>query len=244
MAVLAERRPTADIDMLAQGLPNDLDHTARIVEEILAVECDDGVVYEPQRLKTNAIRDQDAYPGVRVSVPARIDRARALLRVDISVGDPVTPEPSLVSYPGLLGEPFALVGYPPEAVLAEKIVTILDRGELMTRERDWADIYLLAGRLDIDGDVLSASIDAVIAYRGSVRRPLQAAVGDLARIRQPNWAAYVASSGHSEKVPSQLEEIVQAVSALADPVVAGQASGQVWNANQRHWSSSTPPVGQ
>lgn len=92
------------------------------------------------------IRDADPYTGVRIAVPARIDRARHPLRIDINVGDPVTPEPVEVSYPALLDKPFGLLGYPLETVLAEKIVTMIDRGDATTRDRDFADVYVLTGR--------------------------------------------------------------------------------------------------
>lgn len=64
--------------------------------------------------------------------------------VDINVGDPVTPAPIEVDYPALLDEPFVLLGYPLATVLAEKIVTMVDRGDTTTRDRDFAD-QILAG---------------------------------------------------------------------------------------------------
>ena len=100
--------------------------------------------------RPTSIRDDDIYPGVRVVVPAAIARAQSVLRVDVSVGDPVTPAPVALKYPALLREPFTIVGYPFETVLAEKIVTMIDRGALTTRERDFADVYLLTARLTVD----------------------------------------------------------------------------------------------
>jgi hypothetical protein len=55
------------------------------------------------------IREADPYTGVRITVPA------------------------------LRGEPFEILGYPIETVLAEKVVTMVDRGDATTRERDFAD---------------------------------------------------------------------------------------------------------
>jgi prevent-host-death family protein len=64
---------------------------ALLAREILAVDTDDGVVFESDRLTTELIREEDVYAGVRITVPARIDRAQHPLRIDINVGDPVTP---------------------------------------------------------------------------------------------------------------------------------------------------------
>ena len=136
LSAFGQRRPTRDIDLLAQATSNEPAAVAALVREIAAVEADDGVVYETGQLTTRLIREQDLYLAVRVAVPARVDRARQPLRIDVNVGDPVTPAPTVVSYPALLGEPFPLLAYPIEAVLAEKLVTMVARGDTNTRDQD------------------------------------------------------------------------------------------------------------
>lgn len=106
LAAFDERRPTADVDFLARQVSNDVDAIAALVREVLAVEIDDGVIFEPSKLRAQVIREADLYPGVRIVVPASVARARHPLRVDVNVGDPVTPAPVEVSYPALLAEPF------------------------------------------------------------------------------------------------------------------------------------------
>src|SRR2546427_12863037 len=86
------------------------------------------------------------YSGVRLAVPARLDRAQVVLRLDVDVGDPVTPEPVEFDYPSLLTGSFRLLGDPLVTVLAEKIVTVVDRGAATTRELDFADVVLLTRR--------------------------------------------------------------------------------------------------
>ena len=236
MAILAERRPTADVDMLARAMPNDLQHVSNVVSEIVQVPSGDGVTYQPDQMKVGTIRDGDTYPGVRVSVPAQIDRAKALLRVDINVGDPVTPGPVVVEYPGLLGEQFEVVGYPVETVLAEKVVTMLDRGELTTRERDFADVYQISVGSNIDGGALSEAVDATIAYRGSERRALRSALGDLAEQRQGDWSTYIAAAGIEGLVPESFADAIDAVADFADPVLAHEVKTRTWDARARRWT--------
>jgi hypothetical protein len=100
-------------------------------------------------------------PGIR---PARLARARHPLRVDVNVGDRVSPPAVAVEYPSLLGEPFSVVGYPLETVLAEKIVTTIDRGDTTTRERDFADVHLLMGSRPVDADALARAIAATASH--------------------------------------------------------------------------------
>jgi hypothetical protein len=165
-------------------------------------------------------------------VPATIARARATLRV----GDPVTPAPVTVDYPALLDGPFPIVGYPFETVLAEKIVSMLDRGELTTRERDFADVLLLTGRLSLGADSLASALEATIDYRGSTRRSLFDALGSLGQRRQSNWQAFVGSAGLSASVPASYSEAIDAIIEFADPVTDGQVAGQTWNPVDRHWA--------
>jgi hypothetical protein len=141
LAALDQRRPTRDVDLLATAVANDIDTIAAVVREIAMIDVDDGVVFDTGRLTTRQIREHDLYAGVRVVVPATVDRAQQPLRVDVNVGDPVTPAPQRIAYPALLGEPFELIGYPIDTVLAEKLVTVTALGEVNTRERDFADGY-------------------------------------------------------------------------------------------------------
>jgi len=53
--------------------------------------------------------------------------------LDINVGDPV--HPRQITYPTVLSDdPFTLLGYPVETVVAEKVDTMITRGDANTRE--------------------------------------------------------------------------------------------------------------
>jgi len=160
LAVFEERRPTRDVDLLARATRNNVETVVALIRDVLAVEADDGVVFDTAGLTARVIREGEIYAGVRIVVPARVDRARHPLRVDVNVGDPVTPAPVEVDFPALLAEPFRVVAYPIETVLAEKIVTMIDRGDATTRERDFADVVLLTRRPEIDAKRLSEAIAA------------------------------------------------------------------------------------
>ena len=148
LAVLGSRRPTGDVDLLARAIDNDVAAIADVVRTVLSVTVDDGVTYQVDEMTTQVIRDSALYSGVRLSVPSRIERAKVVLRLDVNVGDPVTPHPVDIEYPALLGRPFHLLGYPLATVLAEKVVTMIERGAATTRERDFADVVVLSGLSD------------------------------------------------------------------------------------------------
>jgi len=237
LAAFGDRRPTRDVDLLALSVSSDVAAVAAIVRTVLAVEVDDGVGFEPDRLTTEIIREQDVYAGVRVVVPARIHRAQHPLRIDVNVGDPVTPGPVEIQYPALLGDPFPVVGYPIETVLAEKIVTMIDRGDANTRERDFADVALLIRHHEIDASDLGAAINATGAHRGSELRPLREVLISLGRERQADWAQFIKRSG-IEDLSDSYDDTITAVVRFTDPVLLGEAKDCRWAPDTQSWRTS------
>ena len=228
LAALEERRPTRDVDLLAQHVDNDIEGVSNLVRDVLAVEVDDGVVYDAGQLRAEATRALDPYPGVRIVVPASVQRARQLLRIDINVGDPVTPAPMEVNYPTLLGDPFTLMGYPVETVLAEKIVTMVDRGDATTRERDFADVVLLTSRHEIEAARLRAAIEATALHRGSTLRPLAETLKTLGGERQAAWARFVETSGLAGSLPASYAAAIGLVAQFADPILSDSIAVARW----------------
>ena len=133
LAVLGSRRPTGDVDLLGRAIENDVATIADVVRTVLSGEVDDGVTYQVDEMTAQVIRDAALYSGVRLSVPFPYrSHAKVVLRLDVNVGDPVTPHPVDVEYPALLDRAFHLLGYPLATVLAEKIVTMIERGVATT----------------------------------------------------------------------------------------------------------------
>lgn len=166
LAAFAVRRPTKDIDLQASGLVNDADEVAGRVREIAVLELPDGIVFDPGSITAAVIRDDDQYVGIRVKLVGVLGRSRLTIGIDVNFGDPIWPEPSLIELPRVvqLGQPpVTVLGYPLTMVLAEKIVTALDRGEANTRWRDFADIYTLIRIHSVQADELVASMGAVAA---------------------------------------------------------------------------------
>ena len=213
------RRATQDIDLLGRRIPNDELAVAAVVAEIARIEVPDGVEFAVDQITTATIRDDANYGGVRITMPAMVDRAKILLRVDLSVGDPVTPAPIEVDYPSLLDSSFKLRGYPIATVLAEKIVTLIERGDTNTRERDVADIVMLARRHRPSDDELTAAITATAAHRHAERRPVAEAVKSLGELRQRSWDVFVERAGLIGRVPERYQAALDEVAALVDPLL-------------------------
>ena len=229
LAVLGSRRPTGDVDLLARAISNDVAAIADVVRTVLSVTVDDGVTFEADAMTTQVIRDAALYSGVRLSVPSRIERAKTVLRLDVNVGDPVTPHPVDVEYPALLDHPFHLLGYPLATVLAEKIVTMIERGAATTRERDFADLVFLSRRYQIQASELLAAVNATAEHRQVALRPLAALHGSLGDERQQAWFTFVTGAGLEELVPSRYLDAINLVAAFADPLVGGFVESGHWD---------------
>ncbi|WP_199522276.1 nucleotidyl transferase AbiEii/AbiGii toxin family protein [Geodermatophilus marinus] len=161
LAAFDARRPTRDVDLQAQALPNDTATLLHLVRDIAATsppDGDDGLVFDAQHASAEVIRDEDEYPGVRVSLTARLSQARVAFHVDVNVGDPIWPAPQPVEVPRLLGGSIRLGGYPVPMVHAEKIVTAISRGAANTRWRDFGDVYVLSGRHPVTATELRAAM--------------------------------------------------------------------------------------
>ncbi len=237
LAAFGNRRSTRDVDFAGLDLSNEAETVLELVRSVLAVALpvDDGIEFDPNSAKAEVIREDDEYSGVRVRADARLARARPRFHVDVSVGDPIWPEPTLISVPRLRGgEPIALAGYPLHMVHAEKIVTAIQRGTANTRWRDFADIWTLLRHHPVNGSDLQKGIREVARHRRATLIPLQEVLEGYADIAQAKWAAWLRRTGY-DHLPEVFEVLLEDVIEFAEPVLAGDLNGRVWDPTADRW---------
>lgn len=111
LAAYDARRATRDIDFAAQEVSNDVENILEIVTAVMEVELTDGLSYNIDTLSAQIIREDDEYSGVRVTATATLATAELHFHLDINVGDPIWPEPTIVSLPRLLdSDPIRIIG--------------------------------------------------------------------------------------------------------------------------------------
>lgn len=110
LAAYAARRPTKDLDLQANRMTSDADEVGARIREIARVEVADGVVFDPDSVETTLIRDDAVYPGVRVKLRAQLGIARLVVGIDVSFGDPIWPEPTVISVAITLSAPGGYAG--------------------------------------------------------------------------------------------------------------------------------------
>lgn len=165
----AQYRATKDMDLLA--LKSDSVERFRDVFQELCrlTSLDDGLVFEPESVRAEEIREDHLYQGVRVNLLARLGKAKVPIQVDIGFGDSVIPKPIQTTFPTLLDFPAPrLAMYPRETVVAEKFEAMVKLGQANSRMKDFYDILVLSRDFSFDGEVLSAAIQATFKRRKTV----------------------------------------------------------------------------
>lgn len=190
-------RPTGDLDLLAYGPPEPA-AMKMIVAEICAIpEPGDALVFDPDSIVVEAMREDEKYQGVRVVMLAKLENAKIHLQIDIGFGDTVHPEPKMITFPCLLPDmPVPeILAYPPETVVAEKFEAMVRFGEANGRLKDFNDIWAIMKTFDFDMATLVQAVLGTfqrreIALPREIPFALTAAFGELADKRKM-WDAFL-----------------------------------------------------
>lgn len=160
-------RATRDVDLLGFGDAAE-DALLGTFREIMAIEVDDGVIFDLKGLKIEAIREDVEYGGSRLRTTAALAGARIPITVDIGFGDAVEPGVEDIDLPVLLDMPSPhLRAYPPETVIAEKFHAMVVLGRANSRMKDYFDVWMLTGAFEIDPERLRRAVVATFARRNT-----------------------------------------------------------------------------
>jgi len=234
-------RPTKDVDLLAVKAAS-VGQFRKIFRDLCSLTVvEDGLVFQPDSVQAEEIREEEAYHGVRVTLRAELGRARIPLQVDIGFGDAVTPKPTQAKFPTLLDFPAPQMSmYPKETVVAEKFETMVRRGIASSRMRDYYDVYALSQEFEFDGETLAQAIRATCKRR---RTALPTAVplaltaefsGDTVKRRQ--WEAFLKRGRLKLKV-TDLGAVVRVIREFLMPAVETTGKRQTFKA---HWPKGGP----
>ncbi len=239
LAAYRLRRPTRDIDIQALGFTVDDEHLRQVVAAVASVDSDDPLALDVAAVSVEVIRDEDDYTGLRLMVPAAIARFTFPLKLDVSTGDPIWPAPTRIQVPTVLdGEPIEMQGHPMPMVVAEKTVTMLQRGTTSTRWRDLVDVRSLARNYTFTAAEILTAAQAVASHRGVSLRPIAPMLDGYGAIAQSKWAAWLRQWDMTEAAESDLDAQAGAVAAFVDPVYSGAIPGGArWEAGRNVWVS-------
>ena len=162
-------RVTGDADLLGFGHA-DAEELADVFRDICRVEFDgDGMIYLPESLNAEEIREDLEYDGVRITLVGMLNQARIPLQVDIGFGDTITPAPEQIEYPTFFDAPPPLLkAYPRYTLVAEKAEAMVKLGLANSRMKDFYAIWALSRLFSFEGKVLRNALENTFARRRTI----------------------------------------------------------------------------
>lgn len=215
-------RSTMDMDTTLVHLSLTEEKIKETVNDIIAVPADDSVVFN--FVSVEPIRKDDVYGGFCLRLDAKYESIETPLSIDISTGDAITPEPMNYDYKRLFDSEnvISLRSYPLETVLAEKIETIITRGILNTRPRDFYDVYILTKTQRYNAETLRKAVFATAEHRGTksimeAETNSRLAVIENSKDLQLQWSKYQKKFPYAKDITYQ--ETVNAVKKAVNEIM-------------------------
>ena len=214
-------RSTMDIDTSMKNLNLSAEDALRVVNQVKDIDLDDGVSFEVKDVSN--IMDEMEYPGIRVTMNANVGRLITPLKIDISTGDVITPRAIEFNYDLLLEDrSIKLWSYNLETILAEKLQTVLARGILNTRMRDFYDIRMLVDTYEdkVNKAVLKDAFAATCKKRGTDH--LQEQAEEIIKIIEADeqlqvlWRAYQKKYSYAAEI--DYASVISGVRKLMDSI--------------------------
>lgn len=220
-----DSRATMDMDATIKGYLVNEEAIRKMVEDIIAVHVEDAIHFCLKSVRE--IREGDEYTGYRVALTADYEKMAVPLKLDITTGDKITPREIEYSYKLMMeNRSIRVLAYNLSTILAEKLETVVSRGDQNTRPRDYYDIYILSKlqAKNIDVDSLKAALSATTAKRGSSELMMQYA--EIMRtvkssdVMKRQWDNYRKDFDYAAGI--EFEETCDAVVAMMDELVSRQ----------------------
>lgn len=209
-----DNRTTKDMDTTIKGLDISKEKMVDVLNEILSIDVNDNVKFD--LVKVTDIREDDEYGGNKYHLVGRLENLKVLLEIDISTGDTITPRELKFEYPLIFENKTIFINsYNMETILAEKLETILRRGQYNARMKDYYDVYNFLTRFknNIDIDIFKKALNNTIKKRESEEyfRDYNQILDSILAYERINtyWKSYVNKNSYAEGI--QFNEIIELV---------------------------------
>lgn len=197
----AAGRSTADVDF-GTTIQQTREKVITEFKEILAIEFNDGIVYDPEKFIVQPIGRVDVFEGIRLKTTAYLNKTRIAIKIDIGMSDKISHKLHPFEYSSLLDFPSAnVLAYSPAYVLAEKFQAIIDFELLNSRLKDYFDLYTLRREIEVSPAEMSEAITDTFGGRGTqiptTRPPGLSAEFSNDKDKQWRWSEYSRQTKYS-----------------------------------------------
>lgn len=112
------------------------------------------------------LKEEDDYSGLKYNVLATFDNLRVNLSIDIATGDIITPSEIEYDYKMMFEDrSLKIMTYNIESIIAEKFQTVIARGILNSRMKDYYDLYYLITHKNFSKENLRMAISRTFLKR-------------------------------------------------------------------------------
>jgi predicted nucleotidyltransferase component of viral defense system len=212
-------RETTDADFLMTKMKSEAGVIETALKEVAAINLEDAFAYSMSDV-VELTQPHMEYPGFRVSMDVNFGKMKDKIQIDIGVGDLVNAVEDNFQPFEYRGKPIfegeiSLLMYPVETIFAEKLETIISKGVVNSRMKDYHDVILMSrepGLLDIQK--LKTSITSTFGNRGTTLvLPIQFGAAGIASM-QTLWGRHLNGLGEFKKklnLPEQMTDVLHEV---------------------------------
>lgn len=213
-------RETKDVDFLVAHLTATRPFIEEAFKSICATPMNDGFSFSCSEI-TPLEQPHMNYPGFRANIDLQFgEKMREKIQVDIGVGDIVDPNIESLELYQYKGKPFfegavSLRVYPIKTIFAEKLETIISKGAINSRMKDYHDLLLILREEELlNIKKLKDDISKTFTNRKTTPKfPIHFTKEDYARL-QPLWNNHrrgLEEIAEELSLPKQIEEVVKEI---------------------------------
>ena len=205
-----ETRTTMDMDTCIKGINLTEEQLYEVLNEILNIDINDGVKFEIKN--SNPIREEDDYGGLKYNLVAKFDNVRVNLSIDIATGDLITPKEIEYDYKMMFkNRSLKIMTYNIESIIAEKFQTVISRGILNSRMKDYYDLYYLMKYKDFSKENLKNAIENTFCKRNTDIQSINKVIREIEKSEflKDLWKRYSEKYQYAKNI--KFEEIISSI---------------------------------
>lgn len=209
-------RETIDIDFLMTKIKSEMQNIEKIMKEVASVNIEDGFSFTWFSAE-ELTQPHMEYTGFRVTLNTHFEKMQDKIQVDIGIGDVVSPVETTFTPFEYKGKPIfageiSLYIYPPEAIFAEKLETIISKGVINSRMKDYHDLLVMIREPNfLNAEKLINSIQATFNRRGT---PISLKINFDSAGLQALWSNHLRGLGAFRErlnLPDQIDDVINEI---------------------------------
>lgn len=205
-----DTRTTMDMDTCIKGIDLTDEQLYEVLQEILNIDVNDGVKFKIRN--SQPIREDDDYGGLKYNLLAIFDNLRVNLSIDIATGDLITPREIEYDYKMMFEDRnLKIMTYNIESIIAEKFQTVISRGILNSRMKDYYDLYYLITYKEFSKENLKNAIEKTFSKRDTDIKSIDKVIGEIEKSEfvKDLWTSYSEKYQYSKDI--KFEEVMEKI---------------------------------